>query len=70
MVSLVEATRGVYEAFGRGDIASVLALLAPDIRWTEAEGGPNGGTTVGFVDGKAAAFRQYTDTWLHRQPME
>jgi ketosteroid isomerase-like protein len=129
MVSPVEATRGVYEAFGRGDIASVLALLAPDIRWTEAEGGPYGGTSVGpqavlenvfmklgadwdgfsavpaefiaedstvvvlgeycavfkatgkgfrapfahvwrFVDGKAAAFRQYTDTWLHRQPME
>jgi ketosteroid isomerase-like protein len=47
MVSPVEATRGVYAAFGRGDIASVLALLAPDVCWTEAAGGPYGGTSVG-----------------------
>jgi uncharacterized protein len=31
----VEAVRGVYEAFGRGDIPSILALLADDIEWDQ-----------------------------------
>ena len=42
-----EIVRSVYAAFARGDIASVLAILAPDVRWTEAEGGPYGGLSVG-----------------------
>jgi uncharacterized protein len=29
--------RGMYEAFGRGDIATVMGALAPDIEWMEAE---------------------------------
>ena len=37
----------VYAAFARGDVPAVLAALAPDIRWTEAEGFPYGGTYVG-----------------------
>jgi len=39
--------RGVYDAFAIGDIPSVLAVLAPTARWTEAEGGPYGGVSVG-----------------------
>lgn len=42
-----DIARGVYAAFGRGDIPSVLATLSPDIQWTEAEGGPYGGVSVG-----------------------
>ena len=48
----VNVVRGMYEAFGRGDIASVLAALDPKIEWWEAENfiyadnnpyvGPNG----------------------------
>lgn len=37
----------LYAAFARGDISTVLVALAPDIRWTEAEGFPYGGTYVG-----------------------
>jgi hypothetical protein len=37
----------LYSAFARGDVPAVLAALAPDIRWTEAEGFPYGGTYVG-----------------------
>ncbi len=37
----------LYAAFARGDIPAVLAALAPDVRWTEAEGFPYGGTHVG-----------------------
>ena len=42
-----EIIRGAYAAFATGDVPSVLGILAPDIRWTEAEGGPYGGVSVG-----------------------
>jgi ketosteroid isomerase-like protein len=37
----------VYAAFARGDIPTVLAALAPNVSWTEAEGFPYGGTYIG-----------------------
>jgi ketosteroid isomerase-like protein len=37
----------VYAAFARGDVPTVLAALAPNVSWTEAEGFPYGGTYVG-----------------------
>ena len=33
----VNTVRGMYEAFGRGDITAVLAALDPKIEWWEAE---------------------------------
>jgi len=36
----VEILQGGYEAFGRGDVPSVLALFDPSIEWREAEGNP------------------------------
>ena len=33
----VNIVRGMYEAFGRGDIASVIAALDPQVEWLEAE---------------------------------
>ena len=35
--SNVEVVRGMYAAFARGDIASVLAALDPEVEWLEAE---------------------------------
>src|SRR5687768_5131985 len=32
--------QSVYDAFGRGDIPSVLAAMAPDLRWVAAEHSP------------------------------
>ncbi len=43
MKSNVEIAKSAYAAFAQGDIAAVLATLAPDAHWTEAEGGPYGG---------------------------
>lgn len=43
----LEVVRSVYQAFAAGDITSVLASLAPDVRWTEAEAGPYGGVWIG-----------------------
>lgn len=39
--------RGVYEAFAKGDIPTVLGFLSSDIVWVEAEGFPYGGTYHG-----------------------
>ena len=42
-----EIIRGLYSAFAKGDIPTVLGALAPKAIWIEAEGGPYGGTFVG-----------------------
>src|SRR4051794_29815839 len=43
----VEVVKGLYEAFGRGDVPAVLGGMAEDIEWNEAEGMPQGGTYRG-----------------------
>lgn len=43
----VDVVRGVYEAFGRGDVAAVLGAMADDCEWHEAEGMPYAGTFTG-----------------------
>lgn len=42
-----ETIRTLYAAFARGDVPAVLAGLAADVKWTEAEGFPYGGTYTG-----------------------
>lgn len=32
-----EVVRGIYDAFGRGDVPAVLGAFAPDIEWREAD---------------------------------
>jgi ketosteroid isomerase-like protein len=39
----VEFAKGVYDAFGRGDVPAVLGAFTDDIEWFEAEGMPYGG---------------------------
>lgn len=36
----VSVLRSLYDAFGRGDVATVVGAMSPDIRWCEAEGNP------------------------------
>ena len=38
---------GLYQAFAEGDVPTVLAALAPNVEWTEAEGFPYGGIYEG-----------------------
>ncbi len=47
MSETLETVRDIYAAFAKGDIPGVLAAFSPDIRWTEAEGGPYGGVSIG-----------------------
>ena len=39
-MSNVQAMRDLYDAFGRGDIPSVLGGMDANIEWSEAEGCP------------------------------
>ena len=39
----VEFVKGIYGAFARGDIPTVLGAFADDVEWFEAEGMPYGG---------------------------
>ena len=39
-MSNVQHAKNIYEAFGRGDIPTVLAGFHPEIEWREAEGNP------------------------------
>jgi uncharacterized protein len=39
-VSNVQLMQDLYDAFGRGDIPTVLGAMDPDIEWSEAEGNP------------------------------
>ena len=36
----VSLLRNLYDAFGRGDIPSVLGAMSPEIHWHQAEGNP------------------------------
>lgn len=36
----VSLLKNLYDAFGRGDIPTVLGAMSPDIKWHQAEGNP------------------------------
>ena len=54
----VALVRSVYENFGQGDIAAVLAVLAPDIEWVESPQDflPHRGTHHGPAEVAANVF--------------
>lgn len=59
----LEIVRDIYDAFGRGDIPAVLAVLAPDIEWTEAKGFPTGGTYHGPEAVVESVFKRLGKEW-------
>ena len=58
-----DAITDLYAAFARGDVPTVLAALAPDISWTEAEGFPYGGTYVGHEAVLQNVFAKLGSEW-------
>jgi len=54
----LEALRRGYEAWNRGDLGEVLALVDPDIEWRPGEDAPESGEFSGR-DG----FRQFIESW-------
>jgi ketosteroid isomerase-like protein len=57
-----ELLTSTYEAFGRGDIPAVLAVLAEDIVWNAPEVLPHA-IPVGGRDDVAAFFQNIASTW-------
>ncbi len=62
----VEVLQGGYEAFGRGDVPSVLAFFDPAIEWREAESNPykpDGGAWIGGDAVVANLFMRLATEW-------
>ena len=47
MSNNTDIIRNVYDAFGKGDIPTVLGSMDPNVEWREADGFPYAGTYVG-----------------------
>jgi len=58
-----DIVRGLYEAFGRGDVPGVLGALDESIEWTEAEGFPYGGTFHGHQGVLENVFMKLGTEW-------
>lgn len=58
-----EIARRAYAAFAAGDIGTVLSVLSPAIRWTEAAGGPYGGVYVGPQQVVENVFMKLGSEW-------
>lgn len=54
--------RDVYEAFGAGDIPTILATLDEDVDWRSPENLPHGGSYRGR-DGVGAFFQAIGENW-------
>ena len=66
-MSSTDVVAALYDAFGRGDIPSVLALLDPQIRWHEAEGNPYQPNGEGWVGPDAIVenlFAKMGEDWV------
>lgn len=63
MSNELDLARGVYRAFAAGDMSAVLGAFAPDIHWTEAEGGPYGGVSIGPDAVLADVFMKIGAEW-------
>jgi ketosteroid isomerase-like protein len=57
----VQFVEGIYGAFGRGDVPSVLGAFADDIEWYESEGMPYGGLHRGGEAVAQNVFGPITD---------
>ena len=63
-LSPFELVKSHYDANARGDLAGMLAPLAPDVAWTEMEGFPLGGTYVGPDAIRTGVFERLGREWL------
>jgi len=62
-VSAVELVQRSYEAFARDDMDGVLADMAPDIEWHQAQGLPHGGFYRGLDEVRRNIFDPLAEEW-------
>ncbi len=58
-----EIIKGLYDAFGRGDVPAVLGAFDENIEWTEAEGFMYGGTYNGPNGVLSGVFMRIATEW-------
>lgn len=59
----VDVVRSFYENVEGGNLPDALALLAPDVRWTDAAGFPYGGTYHGPDEVRDRVFARFPADW-------
>ncbi|MFD7659725.1 nuclear transport factor 2 family protein [Actinosynnema sp. NPDC059797] len=62
-MTALDVVRAHYEASERGDLDGMLAVLAPDARWTEAAGSAYAGTYTGPAAIRAGVFERIGADW-------
>ena len=66
MTTNIETVEGAYASFAQGDVPAVLAVMADDIQWAEADGFPLAGTYVGpqaVLEGVFMRLGEIGDEW-------
>ena len=63
MASSTDAVRVLYAGLATGDIPAALAVLAPDVNWTEAAGFPYAGTYHGRDEVLEKVFARLGSEW-------
>lgn len=63
MNSAARVVEGLYQAFANKDLAGVIGLLDPEIRWREADGYPYAGIYRGPDAVKAGVFDRIIGEW-------
>ena len=63
MTTNLDLVRATYEGSSDENGRNLLAVLAPDVEWTEAEGFPYAGTYVGPDAIVAGVFRRLATEW-------
>jgi len=68
----ISVVKGIYQAFGTGDIPAVIAAMSPDIEWNEAENFPysDGNPYVGADAILGGVFARIASEWdgFHVEP--
>lgn len=65
-MSNVQFAKNIYSAFGRGDIAAVLAMYDPEVQWRAAEGHPyqlDGAPWIGSQEILEKIFMRIGSEW-------
>uniref|UniRef100_UPI00310138E1 nuclear transport factor 2 family protein n=1 Tax=Neorhizobium sp. EC2-8 TaxID=3129230 RepID=UPI00310138E1 len=64
MSTNIDIIRGTYEGSSEENGRHLLAVLSPDIEWTEAEGFPYAGTYTGVDALMEGVFRRLATEWI------
>ncbi|MBO3761116.1 nuclear transport factor 2 family protein [Ciceribacter sp. L1K22] len=64
MISNLDLIRATYEGSSEENGRNLMAVLHPDVEWTEAEGFPYAGTYVGIDALMAGVFARLGSEWI------